>query len=161
MATGAGRVPFPSEMTASRNERYLAAAIHGFSIPFPYVAAIIGFVVAKATGQPYARYHAAKALFSELAATAVTVTITVISLALSVPSFMKVLEGRWDEIDWWMVLTKAVVVWLAIAAFGLWNTVASIIQGLRALQGEDWGKPKLVDRWARRAAGVAHEVVRA
>jgi hypothetical protein len=101
------------------------------------------------------------ALFSELAATAVTVTITVISLALSVPSFMKVLEGRWDEIDWWMVLTKAVVVWLAIAAFGLWNTVASIIQGLRALQGEDWGKPKLVDRWARRAAGVAHEVVRA
>jgi hypothetical protein len=32
---------------------------------------------------------------------------------------------------------------------------------LRALQGEDWGKPKLVDRWARRAAGVAHEVVRA
>ncbi|MBX3095526.1 MAG: hypothetical protein KF812_01565 [Fimbriimonadaceae bacterium] len=142
----------------SKNDRYLAAAIHGLGIPFPWGAAIIGFFVAGAMGNRYAKYHAAKAFLGEVGAFLLTATIVIISLAMSIPKMGPILQGQWDQVDWWGIVIKSVVVWLGLAAFGLWNTITSIRMAMRCLHDEDWGKNKGTDRWARRLAGVSGEV---
>ncbi|MCE2939477.1 MAG: hypothetical protein ACK5UR_08820 [Armatimonadota bacterium] len=140
----------------NRDHRTLAALIHYAGIPFPWMGAIVGYFVAMATGNQYARYHAARAFLGEVAALMVTATVIIISLIMSIPSAQLVLQGQWDQIDWVAMLVKSVVVWLMLALFGLWNTVSSIIQGTRALRQEEWGKNRGLDRLALKLSGNTH-----
>ena len=88
----------------------------------------------------------------------ITATVVLTSLALSIPKLGPILHGQWQDVDWWGIIIKSVIVWLGLAAFGLWNTVISLRQGMKCLSQEDWGGRGLLDRTARRLAGAQESV---
>ena len=116
----------------SWTDRRLGALVHLASIPAPYLAPIIALVVA--CGRPFVGYHAGRVLVEHLIAGLLTFLVIVTSLAFTI---YQLVQTGFDvsRSIWWRVILKSVVVWLALAMFGLWNTIASLREAFVANQG--------------------------
>lgn len=130
--------------------RGMAAAPHFLSIPFPVVGPLI--VAIASAGRPAARYQALRAFLADLVVFALTATIVVVSIGHSLWTAWQTYRTG-DDVNWIAMLVKSVAVWLGLAAFGLWNTVSSLLEGLAVLRGRDRPPQQWLDRLAARWSG--------
>lgn len=122
-----------------QHEKSLACVMHLASIPFPWLAPIIGILV---SGEmPFVKHHSWRALRGQIISVLIIGTVTAISLGFSIYNLYQQYQEGFKDFDIWAVVIKSVVVWAGLFLFGLWNTVASIIEAMRALKG-DWIKKR-------------------
>lgn len=138
-------------MQTSSRERALGAAVHVASIPAPYVGPLVALAVAG--GSPFVRYQAVRALVGQALAGALTFLVVATSLTISVAQLMRT-GFDLSQIDWVQLIVKSVVVWLALALFGLWNTVTAIREALTAFRGELPARMRWPDRLSARLSGL-------
>jgi len=122
-----------------QHEKSLACAMHVASIPFPWMAPIIGILVSGSL--PFVKHHSWRALKGQLITVAIIGTVTVASLSYSIYNLYQDYQNGFKDFNIWPILIKSVVMWVGLFLFGLWNTVSSIIDALRALRG-DWCRRK-------------------
>lgn len=135
---------------APESESRLAATMHIFSIFAPWTAPLVGLIVSG--NKPYLRFHSLSSFISQIITAVILGTVALISLAHTAYT----LYGAWQsgEINWWNVILKSVGVWLALALFGLINTILSIIRAKSALSGRDIGGRMPSDKIARRLTRI-------
>lgn len=139
------------KMNTSKTDRRLGALVHIASIPAPYAGPLIALVVAG--GRPFVRYQAVRALVGQVLAG--LLTFVVIATSLSITIYQLVQTGfDLSEINWWQVLIKSVVVWLALVLFGLWNTLTALREAFVAHQGNLPRRMRWPDRVAARVSGL-------
>ncbi len=127
----------PTPTTIPQHDRALAVGAHVASIFFPVIGPLVGILV---TGDaPYARHHARRAFWGDIKLFAITATIIVVSLAFSIVKGIQTIQSG-EQFDWIGMIIKSVLVWLALAAFGLWNTISSALMALKAWRTDYWGK---------------------
>lgn len=141
----------PSRETPSPSDRRLAAAVHLGAVFFPFMAPIVGLVLAGRSR--YIRFHAFSSLIAQVLLTALIVTITIISLGHSLWSAYETWRTG-AEIQWLTILLKPLVLWLAFGLFSLINTIGELKRIPKTMNGEDWGGRSLADRWARKVTGT-------
>lgn len=117
-----------------QHEKSLACAMHIASIPFPWMAPIVGILVSR--NLPFVKHHSWRALKGQLITAAIIGTVTIASLSYSIYNLYQDYQNGFKDFDIWSILIKSVVMWVGFFLFGLWNTVASVIDALRALRGE-------------------------
>jgi hypothetical protein len=136
-------------MQTSSTDRRLGALVHLASIPAPYLGPLVALAVAG--GRPYVRYQALKSLIGQVIAGMITFTIIATSIAFSI---YQLSQTGFDlsQINWWHLIIKSVAVWLALALFGLWNTLTALREAFAAHGGVLPVRPRLTDRLATRWA---------
>lgn len=122
----------PSPIPRSEHERLLGAAPYVASVFFPILGPLVGLVVLQQS--PYAKFHSLKCLRGELIMLLITTSIIVVSLSASIYGAIQVI-AHGQPFDWVAMIVKSLVVWLLLALFGLWNTVSSILNAIRAYRG--------------------------
>ncbi len=139
------------KMETTDTDRRLGALVCLAAIPAPYAGPLIGLVVAGR--RPFVRYHAVRALVGQLIAGMLTFMVIATSLSFTV---YQLVQTGFDlsQINWWQVLFKSVAVWLALALFGLWNTLTSLREAYAANQGVLPRRMGISDRIAARVAGL-------
>lgn len=134
-------------MSAS-DSRVRAALPHFVSIPFPVFGPLMSAFILGEAG----RYEGFRAALQDLKVFLITFSIGALSLTWSVISLWNTISTG-GQIDWVQVIVKSVGVWLALALFGVWNTVSSVLEGVKILRtGSALPKSK-IDRTAWRLSG--------
>lgn len=113
--------------------------MHIASIPFPWMAPLVGLLIGK--GQPFLRHHSWKALKGQIITGLIVLTVTAASLSHSLYSLYQQYQEGFRDFNLWSVVVKSIAVWVGLFLFGLWNTVASVLDAKKALIG-DWGRVK-------------------
>lgn len=127
-----GDLPMPA-----KNETTLAAASHVSSIFFP----IIGPAVAIAISHkrfPFVKCHAISALLDEIILKAILLIGGLISITFTVFQIAKHLSTKGATLEWadvWPILLRMGITWVALLLLGLFLTIQSIVQAVRASKG--------------------------
>lgn len=120
-----------------QQEKTLACVMHVASIPFPWMAPIVGILV---SGQmPFVKHHSWKALKGQIVQVCIVGIIMAASLSHSIYNLYHQYQEGFKDFNLWAILIKSAAVWAGLALFGLWNTIASIIDAVRAINGQ-WGR---------------------
>ena len=136
---------------APSSDRKLAAAVHLGAVFFPFMAPIVGLVLAGRSR--YVRFHALTSLIGQVLLSTLIITITIISLGHSIWSAYETWRTG-AEIQWLAILLKPLALWLAFGLFSLINTLGELRRIPKTINGEDWGGRGLADRWARKITGA-------
>lgn len=118
-----------------QHEKSLACVMHVASIPFPWMAPIIGLIVSG--NLPFVKHHSWRALKGQIITVAIIGTVTIASLSYSIYNLYQDYLNGFKDFNIWPILVKSAIMWIGLFLFGLWNTVSSVIDALRALRG-DW-----------------------
>jgi uncharacterized membrane protein len=135
----------------TQQERTLAGGVHIASIFFPWLAPIVGIVVAGKS--KFIRYHAVLALTEQVILTLTIGLIMIASLSHSIYNLYQQYQEGFKDFNIWPILIKSVAIWVGFAIFGLWNSILSIFQGIRAFKG-NWGGKGLSSRISRKLLKV-------
>lgn len=138
-------------METTSRERALGAAVHVASIPAPYMGPLVA--LALSGGSPFVRYQAVRALVGQVLAGALVFVVVAASLTFSVAQLVRT-GFDLSQIDWVQLIVKSVAVWLALALFGLWNTVTAIREALTAWSGRLPARMRWPDRLSARVSGL-------
>lgn len=136
-------------------ERYLSVACHIAGISFPYLAPIIALIVARGRSK-FLSAHALQSLFEALFLTLFLVLVTIVSLCLTLPKVLELIQTRGQSFEWsliWTTLIKSAIIWIGFGLVSLWYTVQSVIDAITAYRGE-WRQSIISGRIARRALKV-------
>ena len=139
---------------SSGSERTIAAAVNISAIFFPYMGPIVGALLA---GQSkFVRFHAYRCLIEQIVSTLIIGTLAITSLAFTIYSLSKTMEGGfdWHKIDWQTIVIKSVITYLLLALWGVINTLLSVRDAIEALRGQLPAKPKWTERKAMKLAKI-------
>jgi uncharacterized membrane protein len=140
---------------AKEQERNLAAILNFASIVAPYMAPILGLILGRHSS--FVRFHAIRNLMEQVVASVLVAALIVVSLGTTLYSLSTsgAFANGFDlsKIDIWQLILKSLVVWLALGAWSLWNTINSILDGLQAMRGELPSRPRWTERLAARWSG--------
>ena len=141
---------------SSGSERTTAAAVNISAIFFPYLGPVIGAVLAR--NSKFVRFHAYRCLIEQIVSTLIIGTLAITSLAFTIYSLSKTMEGGfdWHKIDWQTIVIKSVITYLLLALWGVINTILSIRDAVEALRGQLPAKPKWTERKAMKLAKIGN-----
>ena len=138
------------------HEKTIAGGLNFAAIFFPYVAPVLALLAVR--DSTFVRFHAFRALIEQVVRTVIIGILVIASLSYSIYSMVQagVFADGVDlsKIDWVTLLIKSALTWLALALWGVLNTISSVIDGLQALQGNMPKKLKWADRLAARWSGA-------
>jgi|CXWL01.1.fsa_nt_gi hypothetical protein len=131
-------IPMASQLPIPElRERNLAAASHVSSIFFP----IIGPAVAIAISHkrfPFVKCHALSALLDEIILKAILFVGAIVSITMTVYRIIDHYNTKGTTVEWadiWPILIRMGITWIALLLLGLFLTIQSIIQAVRASKG--------------------------
>lgn len=121
------------------------------AIPFPLLGPIVVLILFRKDS--YVAMHAWQEILGEMALKIVLVLVVLASLAQTIYTVIQNNNDHWQHFSIWPLLLKSVAIWVALAVFGVLNTIGSLIAAIRAYQGNVGGKG-LISRMARRLSGA-------
>lgn len=141
---------------AKAKDAPFASLAHGLAIFFPYLGPLAVLVLFHRS--PYVRFHAAWALVGQLAYTFWLALFIAANLGYSIYRLIQINDNGFEWSDLWGVLIKSVVVYLLLGLFTLINTVANVIQAVKAFRGGYWGGTGWTARLSRKISGASQSV---
>jgi hypothetical protein len=134
----------------------MAGAVNIGAIFFPYLSPVVGIVAGG--NSSFVKFNAYRCLIDQIVRTAVMAVIVAASLAYSVYSMVQagVFKDGLDlsKIDWVTLILKSAATWAAFAIWGLWNTIAALMDARQAFAGRIPSKMGWMERWAAKRAGL-------
>jgi len=132
-----------------KSEKTGAAVVHVADIFFPIVAPSIAWFVTRKKSD-YIASHARQAIVEALWLKLFLGIAIAVSLTFTVLHVVELWQGGVENIDWWPEIWKAVlkfaISWILMTILGFINSIMSILQAVKAYQGE-WPKS-----WVKRMA---------
>ena len=134
------------------SERMGGAAVHVGAI-FAPILFPIGAMLFTRKKSDYVHSHARQSLVETLWLNVFLGIAIVVSLSFTVAHFWELYQNGFEDVNWWTELWKAagkvLISYILMWMLGFINMIVSILQALKAFQGE-WPKS-----WRKKAAGRA------
>lgn len=121
------------ERDPTRNERLVALCINLSAIPAPYVAPLIGCLLAPRSS--FVRFFALRLILDEIVVTLVSLILVLTSSCWSLISLVR---SGFDlaHLDWQLLVIKAVAFWTILQLLALANTIAAVCGAFQAATGQ-------------------------
>ena len=127
---------------ATQRERFGGAAVHAGAI-FAPILFPIGAMLFTRKKSEYVYSHARQSLVETLWLNVFLGIAIVVSLSFTVAHFWELYQGGFEGVNWWVELGKAagkvLISYILMWILGFFNMIVSILQALKAFQGE-WPK---------------------
>ncbi len=123
--------------TPEPRERNLAAVSHVSSIFFPIIGPAVAIAISHKR-YPFVKCHAISALVDEIILKAILFVGGAVSLAVTIYRIADHLQTKGATLAWedvWPILLRMGITWLVLLILGLFLTIQSIIQAVRASKG--------------------------
>lgn len=120
--------------TPTRTEGTAAASVHGASIFFPFVAPIVGLVLAGRS--EFVRSHSMQALKEAILAKVLVLMAVLASACFTLYRLFTLYLNDWKGVSVGEFLFRAVIGWTVLWLFALITNVFSVRQAVRAYRGE-------------------------
>ena len=135
-----------------QKEKLGGAAVHVGAIFAPILFPIGAMLFTRKKSQ-YVYSHARQSLVETLWLNVFLGIAIITSLSFTIAHFYELYQNGFEDVEWWSELgkaaLKAAISWILMWILGLINTVVSIVQALKAYQGE-WPKS-----WKKKMAKAA------